>query len=206
MNTPGTFKRGLKKVCAHWEKEDYGAALSGVERLKEEWPGNAYLHVLRASLVQLQEQPKHGLEEAKRALHEAVELDGPRPAASIEFGYFLDNVEDNPDAASKPLAEGVAKARRLLIEALIGQAKAFLQLGKRQDAERCLAELRNSVHFDPETKMSKSDETAPDITFESPSGRVYMVQLRGPFADQIEELLGEVRNSPAAAPRIARTP
>ena len=55
-----------------------------------------------------------------------------------ELGHFLDGVDDDPRAASKAYADGVAAARRLLIEGLIGQAKALLlrQIGKRFASER----------------------------------------------------------------------
>ena len=135
------FEQKLSMVSRLWEEEDYDAALTEVESLLKIWPGNAHLHILWASLVQLQENPKHDLDEAKLALQQAVELDKGSPAAAIELGHFLDNVEDDPRTASKAYAEGTAAARRLLIEGLIGQAKAFRQLGKREEFLRRLMEL-----------------------------------------------------------------
>ena len=107
--------------------------------MREAWPGNSYLHILWASLVQLQESPAHSLEEAKQALQQAIDLDRSSPAGPIELGHFLDAVEDDPLAASKAFAEGAALARKLLIEGLIGEAKALLQLDNKQAAmQACL--------------------------------------------------------------------
>jgi hypothetical protein len=135
------FKQQLSRVSRLWERKDYDTALVEVEAMLKRWPGNAHLHVLWASLVQLQENPKHGLEDAKRALQEAVELDNGSPAAAVELGHFLGNVEDDPRAAARAYAEGVAAARQLLLDGLIGQAKVFRQLGKREEFLHCLAEV-----------------------------------------------------------------
>jgi len=126
------FKQKLSTVSRLWEEKEYDRALGEVESLLERWPGNAHLHILWASLVQLQETPKYDLDEVKKALQQAIELDKGSPAAAIELGQFFDNVEDDPHMASKIYAEGVAAARQLLIEGLIGQAKAFRQLDKSQ--------------------------------------------------------------------------
>ncbi len=155
------------------------------------WSGNAHLHILWASLVQLQEDPKHSLDEARQSLEQAVELDRSSPAAAIELGYFLDNVEDNPQAAFRVYAEGVAIARKHLIDGLIGQAKALLQLNKREEFLRCLLEVLHLSRFETESKKYKAEESGADIIFESPTGQFQAVQLKGPYAEQIQELLSE---------------
>jgi hypothetical protein len=188
--------RGLKQklsiISRLWEKKDYDTALAEVESLLKIWPGNAHLHVLWAGLVQLQESPTHDLDEAKQALQQAVELDKGSPAAAIELGYFLDNVEDDPQAASKAYAEGVATARRLLIEGLIGQAKVFRQLEKREEFLRCLLEVLHLAQFETGGKRAKAEEPGADILFKAPNGYLYAGQLKGPYAEQIEDLLSEV--------------
>jgi tetratricopeptide (TPR) repeat protein len=168
MNNLRGFKQKLAAVSRLWEEKDYDTALTEVETLLESWPGNPQLLVLWASLVQLQENPRHDLEEARRALQQAVELDRESPVAAIELGHFLDNVEDDPQAAARAYAEGVAAARRLLIDGLIGQAKAFRQMGKRDDFLRCLMEVLQLCREEMGRKQSKA------------------------FADQIQDLLGKV--------------
>ncbi len=186
------FKQKLSNVSRLWEKEDYDTALAEVESLLQIWPGNAHLHILWASLVQLQEDPKHDLNEAKKALRQAVELNKESPAAAIELGHFLDNVEDDPLAASKAYAGGVAAARRFLIEGLIGQAKALRQLEKRDEFLRCLLELLHVAQAEKDSNRTKADEPGTDILFQSPEGYFYAVQLKGPYAEQIQDLLCEV--------------
>ncbi len=82
------FKQKLSTVSRLWGEKDYDAALAEVEALLKVWPGNANLHILWASLVQLQEDPTHDLVEARQALQQAAELDKASPAAAIELGDF----------------------------------------------------------------------------------------------------------------------
>lgn len=135
------FKRALTRISRLSAAKDYDAALEQVESLLKTWPGNPHAQVLRATFLQLQEHPSSNLDDVKRILHEATELDAESPAAAIELGHFLDAVEDDPKQAAKVFDEAVHRARQLLIEALIGQARVLLQLDKRQEAIRCLAEI-----------------------------------------------------------------
>ena len=158
MSTLRALKQRLANVSRLWDEEDYDEALAEVERLLEMWPGNPHLHVLKASLVQLQEKPTCDLDEAKQSLQRAIELDRDSPMASIELGHFLDNVEDDPQAAVKAYAEGVSAARHLLIDGLIGQAKAYRQLEKKEDFVRCLLEVLRLVHLNSSPKRNKANE------------------------------------------------
>jgi predicted Zn-dependent protease len=99
MSTVRGWKQRLSTVSRLWAAKNYDQALAEVESLLETWPGNPHLHILKASLVQLQEAPEYDLDDAKQALQRAVALDKGSPAASIELGHFLDNVEDDPQAA-----------------------------------------------------------------------------------------------------------
>lgn len=186
-----TFKQKLSTVNRLWEEKDYDTALAEVEGLLKVWPGNARLHILWASLVQLQEDPKYSLDDAKKALQQAVELDQSSPAGAIELAHFLDAVEDNPQAACKSYTEGVAVARQLLIGGLMGQAKALLQLDKRDDCIESLMEVLRVLQFEPTSRRSKPGDTGTDVTLESLAGQVHSLQLKGPFAEQIEEILNE---------------
>ncbi len=192
MNHGKTLKQKLSAVDHLRERGDYDAALAEVEGLLKDWPGNGHLHILWARLVQLQDDPKNSLDDVRRALQRAVDLDRSSPAAAIELGHFLDAVEDDPRAASRAYAGGIAAARRLLIEGLIGQAKALLQLDKKEESLRCLLEVMHLMRFEPTAKPGKSRGPAPEIVVGSPTGRVYSIQLKGPFAEEIEEILGEV--------------
>jgi lipopolysaccharide biosynthesis regulator YciM len=192
MNNLRGFKQKLSIVTRLWENQDYDRALAQVESLLEAWPGNAHLHVLWAGLVQLTDDPKHELKAARQALQQAVELDKDSPAAAIELGHFLDNVDDDPQAATKAYAEGVGAARKLLIEGLIGQARAYRQLDKREDFRRCLLEVLHLNRFEPGSKRTRADDAGADIIFESPTGHFHSVQVKGPYAEEIESLLSEL--------------
>lgn len=192
MNNLRGLKQKLAVVSRLWDDRDYDAALAQVDSLLKAWPGNAHLHVLWASLVQLQDDPKHDLEEARQALQEAVELDKGSPEAAIELGHFLDNVDDDAQAAAKAYADGVTAARRLLIEGLIGQAKTYRQLDKREDFRRCLLEVLYLAQFDTGRKRNKPNDGDPDIIYKSPDGQVHFFELKGPYAEEIEALLSEL--------------
>jgi tetratricopeptide (TPR) repeat protein len=167
MNGTNSFTKGLSAALAHWEDGQYDRALKRVEELRETWPGSAQLLVLWAKLVQLQEKPAHTLDDAKRALQQAIELDKQAPAAAIELGHFLDSVEDDPHAASKSFTQAITAARALLIEGLLGQAHSLIQLDKRDEAVRCLVEAHQLADAERSTK-------------------------KNPYAGRIEELLTEL--------------
>jgi tetratricopeptide (TPR) repeat protein len=186
------LKQELSRVYSLWADEHYDRALALVEKALKEWPGNAQLYVAWAGLVQLQEEPTHDLGEAKGALESAAAMDADSPAAAIELGHFLDAVEDNPRAASKAFAEGVARARRLLIDGLLGQARALLQLNKRKEATKCLIELLHLSNFGFSFPGAKSADADPDLVLRRPGGPVFEFQLRGSFAQAIESLLQDV--------------
>jgi len=192
MNHLRGFKQKLSTISRLWQVKEYDTALAEVESLLKSWPGNAHLHILWARLVQLQEEPKHELDEAKQALQQAVELDKGSPAAAIELGHFLDNVEDNLRLASKAYADGVAAARQLLLDGLIGQAKVFRQLNKREEFLHCLVEVLHLARFETGPKRTKAEESGADVIFESPTGHFHIIQLKGPHAEQIQDLLSDL--------------
>ena len=78
MSSPGAFKQKLAAVARLWKKRAFDTALSEVEAALKVWPGHAHLHILWATLVQLQANPTHTLDEARQALQQVVALDHPR--------------------------------------------------------------------------------------------------------------------------------
>lgn len=192
MRSTRSFKQKLAKVFRLWRDEHYDLALRDVEELLKSWPGNAQLYILWASLVQLQDKPSHGLDEAKQALQRAVEIDTNSPAGAIELGHYLDTVEDNPRAASKAFSEGIRSARRLLMDGLLGQARSLLQLDKKAEALKCLMEWLYLANIDNPPAGGKSANGAPDILLRDPTGQILAIQLKGPSAVKIEELLQQL--------------
>lgn len=191
MTNTQALKRGLASAARHYEEGRYDDALAVVERLMKDWPGNARLYVLWGRLVQLQDESAHGLDDVKAALRNAADVDPGSPAGPIELGYYLDAVEDDPRAAAKAFSEGVQAARRLLIDGLVGQARALLQLDKRKEAMQCVIEALSlaNLAFPP---AGKAADTAPDVIIRDPGGPVHAFQLKGPFAARIEEVLHDL--------------
>ena len=173
MNGTASFLKALAAVMVYWEDGEYDRALKRLESLREAWPGNAQLQVLWARLVQLQEKPTHSLNDVKRALQQALELDKQSAAAAIELGYFLDNVEDDPQAAAKAFGQAITTARQWLIESLLGKARALIQLDKREEAVRCLVEAHHLADAEQAGK-------------------------KGSFTTRIEELLTELGQTQSA--------
>jgi tetratricopeptide (TPR) repeat protein len=157
MKSTRSFKQKVAEVLRLRDDKQYDRALAVVEELQTIWPGNPQLYILWACLVQLQENAEHGLEEVKAALQEAIDLDKDSPAAAVELGYFLDNVKDNPQAASKVFVEAILAARRLLIDGLVGRTKALLQLNKRDEAVKCLMEAVYLAGVDSSSKMRRAN-------------------------------------------------
>lgn len=187
------YSQRLSAVSRLWASKDYDAALAAVESMRDDWPGNAHLLILWASLVQLQEKATHDLAEAKTSLQQAVAFDKASPAAAIELGNFLDNVEDDPKGASKVFAEAVQTARQLLLEALVGEAKALRQLKKSDDVLRCLEQIIQLARFgkgQPGIKLETPGAGAEKAS--TSNGLQFAVQFRGPHAEQIEELLSNL--------------
>jgi tetratricopeptide (TPR) repeat protein len=183
------FKKSLSRILRLWEREDFDAALSEVDALLQEWRGNSQLQIWRASLIQLQDSPSQTLEAAKQALQQAVDLDPSSPAASIELGHYLDSVEDNPKAAAKAFSKAIMEARRLLIEGLIGQARALLQLDRKEEVLKSLAELLDLAAATEAKRPRRVN--GPDIITRSPNGRIAMLEMKGPYGEQIKQLVNE---------------
>jgi hypothetical protein len=191
MSKLPNLKQRLARVSRLSNQQDYDQALSEVESLLKDVPGNAHLYILWARLVQLQEAPTHELDEVKEALQSAVSLDPDSPAASIELACFQDNVEDDPEAAAKSFAMGIASARRILIEALIGYAKTLHQLEKNAELARCIVEIIGLASFEQTKRRSFTDDSLVHwlLSQWTTGGKP---PSESPYAKQIQELMEEV--------------
>jgi tetratricopeptide (TPR) repeat protein len=141
IKSSASMKRGLANISRQWRAGRYDRALAGVDRLLKDWPDNPHLLTMRGNLIQLQEKDVGPtLEDAKRALQRAVDLDRESPRALIELGHFINAVQDDVQAASDCFAKAIRLSERLLREALLGQAKVLVELGRRSEALACLTE------------------------------------------------------------------
>ena len=141
MKSTNSLKRGLAYVRRLWRSGRYSRALARVDQLLKEWPDNVHLLTLRGNLIQLQETEKGPtLHDAKQALERAVQLDEESPRALIELGHFLNAAEDDAAAGAKCFARAIRLSKRLLKDALLGQAKVLSELERRPEALACLTE------------------------------------------------------------------
>lgn len=164
MSTLGTFEQEQAEISRLWDEENYDQALAEVEKLLETRPGNPQLHILKANLIQLQEEPKYELDEAEHSLRRAVELDNGAPTALIELGHYLDNVANKPESAAEVYADAVPIARRLHLDGLIGHAKALRQLGRKNEFKRCLDEILFLTQFDSAADEENAEEIEELLT------------------------------------------
>jgi tetratricopeptide (TPR) repeat protein len=156
MTNLKTFKKEIAQVRKLWHQLHYDEAIAKIEELRAEYPGNPQLLVMWASLLQLQEVPDRPLDDAKEALRQAIDFDESSPAAAIELGHFIDAVEDDPKAAATAYSQAALQAKKLLIDALIGQSKSLLQLDRRLAAVRCLLEALQLSKLDYPVTNGKS--------------------------------------------------
>jgi tetratricopeptide (TPR) repeat protein len=141
MKSLTTFKRGVAKVRRDWSDGRVDIALAEVDRLLQEWPDNPQLLVMWADLIQLQERTNGpSLEDAKAAYQRAAALEGEFPAALVELAHFTYALEDDAKTANKTFDKAIVACRRLLIEALLGKAKALHEMERTAEARACLDE------------------------------------------------------------------
>lgn len=156
----GNYKRKLAEVKRWIKDEKYASALAGIEEMLLHWPGSSPLLILRAELIQLQDEGGPPLQEARRSLEQAVEYDGDSIDACTELAHFQFAVEDNAAAADKSFAEAIEAGTTQLITALVGRAAALTDLGRSEEAFDCLARAQwlrcSKTKF--RTELSRHDD------------------------------------------------
>lgn len=141
MKPTSALKRALVAVRSAWRAGRHARALAEVDRLLQLYCDNPHLLVLRGQLIQLQDDGgTPTLEDAKVAFQRAAALDEQSPAALIELGHYVFAVEDDAEAASKHFHKAITLCKALLKEALLGQASALSELGRRHESLACVAE------------------------------------------------------------------
>jgi tetratricopeptide (TPR) repeat protein len=138
---PGTsLKKELAKIRRLCDARRFDRAFVEMDRVLKHWPDNPHALVLWANLLQLQEEDVGPpLEEAKKALHKATDLDEHGPMPLIELGHYLYALDDDSKEACKYFDKAIALCKRLLQEAYLGKAKALGDLERTDEAFACLA-------------------------------------------------------------------
>lgn len=190
MTAPRDFKKKLAGVFKLWQSDDYDAALAQVEQMLEKWSGNSQLHVLKGCLIQLQETPTYELEDARKSLQLACELDETASEPLLELGHYLDAIEDDPQGAIKAYAEAATLARRHLIDTLIAQFDAYSQLDMWEEAHQCFREVIQLSGFIPAVKSGKSAKSQSSKSVRSKSEAIYFLKSK----DQMRNLIDSLAN------------
>ena len=142
MKSTSTYRRKISAIRREKKAGRHAEALAMVDGLLADWPGSSGLHVMRAELIQLQDGSGPALAEAIDSLRAAVDLDGGSPEALLEQGHYQFAVEDDAKAAAKTFSKAVDRSKRYLVAALLGQAAALEELGRRAEAFDALAAAR----------------------------------------------------------------
>src|SRR5207248_32513 len=158
VKTKPELAAGIGQAQAFWKEGKYQQALNQVNDLLRNWPDNPRLLVMRACLIQLQDNGNGpSLEDAKADLRRAILLDDQSPSPLLELAHFQLAVEDNPRVACKTFERVANLARALLKEALLGQADALSELDRRQEALARLVEAF-SIHSHKGNSHPQPDE------------------------------------------------
>lgn len=190
MTNPRPFKASLARVRKLWKADQFDEALELVEELRHEFPGNPQLQVAWASLVQLQESAAHGLDEARAALESAVEFDDESPTAQLELAHFVDAVDDDAAKAAALFAAAATRAKAQLLDALVGRARALIQLNRRPEAIACLTEALYVSGLDPASRNGTS-------TSASAAGLISLLRMGKRIPEEVERLLDEALAQPS---------
>jgi len=160
MKRTANYKRRINAIRALMDDQKYAQALAKVDGLLGEWQDQPALLVLRAHLIQLQEEDGPPLEDAAEALKRATTLDEQNGDAWLELAHFQFAVEDNAKAADKSFAQAVDASRKTLIAALLGRAAALEELGRKPEAFDCLSAARYLQSAIAPNNHSPSAETS----------------------------------------------
>jgi tetratricopeptide (TPR) repeat protein len=142
MKSIGSFKRALGEIRSLMARRKHAEALAHVTALLGDWENQPALLVLRAELIQLQDENGPPLDAAGDALKRAVALNDRNADAWLELGHFQFAVNDDAKTAEKSFAAAVAASSESLIAALVARAGALEEMGRTRDAFDCLSVAR----------------------------------------------------------------
>lgn len=132
------YTQALDKLEGLHARGDYEATYTSLSELVAAWPGAAALLIRRGRVGQLRDEGS--LEAIRDDLETAAALDPDSAAARLELGHFEYAVEDDPAAGLAAFEEAARLAGEQHLEALIGQARCLVELGRLADARRVLTE------------------------------------------------------------------
>ncbi len=139
------IRRLLKEtraINAFRKKRAYASIVAKTTSLLDAYPYFVPVLVLKAQAIQLVDKDvgSSGLEEAKRVLRLAVELDPKSLDALNELAHFLFAVEDRSDEAVKLFERSIAMGLQTLREAYVGVIRCLMELDRWRSCEKALGE------------------------------------------------------------------
>jgi tetratricopeptide (TPR) repeat protein len=125
-------------------QEHFEEALAIAEHLLTQFPVSPYLLMKRGFLIQLyngEELPQRTLEAARESLVSACALAPDYVQPRIELGHFLYAIDDEAGEGLEQFQIARDQAETDLQEALIGEAKCYVDRGRFQHASEVVARL-----------------------------------------------------------------
>lgn len=96
------------------------------------------LLVIKADVIQLSDKSHYRLSNAEESLLRAIELEPHNLEAHIELGYFYYATMDQSEKAVPYFEQAEKYAEKILVAAILGKAKALIDLGLFNEAAEFL--------------------------------------------------------------------
>ncbi len=158
------FKKQIDKVEDLYDKREYEKALKKLKSMRKRWKGNARLDVLFGKLVgqfisSEEDDDRLGhtrftMKDVRRAFSRAAvtDIDG-----KLELGLFLDEIEEDNDAAKTVITEAVEDAAFLLAETIT----ALREVSGKPEVMGVCGKIRNEIskivkEFSPESEKVRN--------------------------------------------------
>ncbi len=140
----GSYRELKSRINELYQHNDYNAALQLTEQGLEVYPCAPALLLMKGVLLQLVDDDSP-LEEARHYLESAEMYDCGQNSPTIELGNFSYALDQDSNAALRYFQRAEALALSILEEALVGQVRALLDIGKFDEARQVLDEAKTSI-------------------------------------------------------------
>jgi hypothetical protein len=130
QNSMTKFALKISKLFAHKKFDQVCSEFEG--QASELMSSNLYL--LKATSIQLAQNTSYTLQDARNSLEAAVKLEPNHTQAWLDLGHFYFAVDDSPVLAIECFGKARILIQKLNEDLVIGEVKALLELGRKQDA------------------------------------------------------------------------
>lgn len=155
------LKKRINKIQILRKKEEYSKILKEVELLLDEFPYITSLLVLKSVLIQALDDEESiklwKLKDAKEALEQAVKIDEKSIEALNELAFYIYAVEDDSEKALVFFERSINYCKEFLEEAYSGKIKCLVEVGKKDEALKCIEEAFRIFPDSQELKQLSSE-------------------------------------------------